>query len=127
MPSAHIAEAERLSASVHAALDPAEVVPDTPFVFREPLGTYQHLLSTSERILTFLGLSYMTDDEQQLNDSIARLDPEFWPVVDRHLNVSGLIDAGVRRGYALDPESFRHLEGKISPIRNDLLALLANR
>ncbi len=125
MPSSHLAEADRLSERVHAPLAAADIVPGTPYVFSEAIGTYQHRLATAERILQFLGLSYMTDGDEQVQESIQLLDPTFWSVVDRHLSVSGLLDAGIRRGFALDLESFRHLEGKIAPIRKELLERLA--
>ncbi len=78
----------------------------------------------TDRVLQFIGMVHMTGDEAQIDSTFAQLDEEFWPVAERHLNVSALLDVGIRRGFALDLESYRHLDGKIYPIRDELLACL---
>ena len=124
MPSEHLAEADRLSRRVHDPLTNEHALPGSPFVFSEPLGHYQQQLQMAERVLSFLGLAHMTEDDDQLDRSIEQLDPAFWPIAARNLNVSGLLDVGIRRGFALDLEGFRQLDGKIAPIRTELLARL---
>ncbi len=121
MPGQHLGEAKRLLGTVHQPMDPATIVGDTPYVFSEPLGHYQHELQIAERALQFMGMAYLTEDDAQLDAAFTQIDPELWSLTDRHLRVSALLDAGIRRGYALDPEGFRHLKGKISPIRDALL------
>jgi len=125
MPGQHLAEANRLLGSVHQPIDPETVVPNTPFVFSESLGHYQHELQVAERALQFMGMAYLTDNEAQLEAAFDQVNPRILPVADRHFRVSALLDAGIRRGYALDPEGFRHLDGKIAPVREELQARLA--
>lgn len=126
MPGEHLAEADRLLGSVHEALDPKDVVPGAPYVFDEPLGHYQHMLMMTERVLQFMGMAYMTDDDAQLDLALDKIDGTFWPIAERNLNVSALLDVGIRRGYGLDAEGFQHLGGKIFPIRDALFERLAS-
>ena len=120
MPGEHLAEAERLLRRVHEPLADADIVAGTPYVFSEPLGEYEYKLKMTERVLSYLGMAYMTEEDAQLNSAFDQIDPEFWPVTKRSLNTSALLDSGIRRGYSLDPVGFRHLSGKISPIRDAL-------
>ncbi len=124
MPGEHLGEAERLLRRTHEPLDPADIVPGTPYVFTEPLGHYQHKLQMTERVLSYMGMSYMTEDPEQLDAAFDQIDAKFWPVVKRNLNASAKLDVGIRRGFSLDPVSFRHLGGKIHPIREALLERL---
>ena len=124
MPGLHLAEAEKLLNNVHHQLAVDEVMSGTPYVFDEPLGVYQSKLQMAERVLQFIGMVHMTGDEAQVDSTFAQLDVAFWSVVERHLNVSALLDVGIRRGFALDLESYRHLDGKIYPIRDELLGCL---
>jgi len=127
MPGQHLAEADRLLKSVHQEIDADSVLSGTPFVYDDSFGTYQHKLNMAERVLQFMGLAYLTEDDAQLDAAVSQLDPEFWPIAERNLNVSALLDVGIRRGYALDAEGFRHFEGKIAPIRNVLLERLSDQ
>lgn len=122
MPGKHLLEAEKLLRSVHDPLPVTDVVPGTPYVFDEPIGTYESKLKMAERVLQFIGMVHMTRDLAQIDSTLAQLDFGFWPVVDRHLNVSALLDVGIRRGFAIDQQSYNHLDGKISPIRDELFA-----
>ncbi len=124
MPGLHLAEAEKLLRNVHDPLNASDVLSGTPFVFEEPIGTYQSKLHMTERVLQFIGMVHMTGDEAQIDSTFAQLDENFWPVAERHLNVSALLDVGIRRGFALDLESYQHLDGKIFPIRDELFACL---
>ena len=120
MPGQHLAEADRLLTRVHEPLPEDEVVPGTPYVFREPVGHYVQKLKMSERVLSYLGMAYMTEDPDQIDSAFAQIDAGFWPVVKRHVNTNALLDSGIRRGYSLDPVEFRHLGGKLHPIRDAL-------
>jgi hypothetical protein len=124
MPGLHLVEAAKLLGKVNEPLDPAETLSGTPYVFDEPIGTYQSRLQMAERVLQFVGMVHMTGDAEQIDATFDQLDPSFWPVVERHLKVSALLDVGIRRGFALDLESYRHLDGKIFPIRDELLERL---
>lgn len=124
MPANHLSEAEWLLNKVHEPMSDTEIVAGTPYVFERSIGVYQSKLQMTERVLQFVGMVHMTDDQDQIDSTFAQLDFDFWPVAERHLNVSALLDVGIRRGYALDLESYRHLDGKIHPIRDELFACL---
>jgi len=124
MPGQHLAEADRLLRSVHEPMDADTIHPGTPYVFDQPLGEYQLKLTMTERVLSFMGMSYMTEDDAQIDAAFDQVDAVFWPVTKRNLNASALLDVGIRRGYSLDPVSFRHLGGKIAPIRDALFERL---
>ena len=120
MPGQHLAEAERLLRRVHEPMDEADIVPGTPYLYDKPLGEYEHKVKMSERVLSYLGMAYLTEDQAQIDASFEQLDAEFWPIVERNVKTGGLLDSGIRRGLALDPVAFRHLGGKIYPIRDAL-------
>ena len=124
MPSQHLTEADRLSKSVHQDIDPAHVIADPAFVFTEPLGVYQQKQQITERALSFLGLAHLTGDDDQLDDALSVIDPDFWTVARRNLPVSDLLDLGIRRGFAVDPDEFREREAEAKPIRDSLLERL---
>ncbi len=124
MPGQHLGEAERLLGSVHEPLDPASIIPDTPFVFDQPLGHYQHKLKMAERVLQFIGMAHLTKDDEQLAASLDQIDPELWPVAERNLRVPNLLDQGIRRAFTLDAKGFAYLGGKVEPIREELLQML---
>ena len=126
MPGQHLAEAERLLGRVHQPVAPGELG-GGPYLFTEPLGHYQHKLAMTERVLTFMGMAYMADGEEQLDSAMDQIDADFWAIANRNLNASALLDVGIRRGYALDLEGFRHLGGKIHPIRDVLIERLEQR
>ncbi len=126
MPGQHLVEAEQLLGRVHQAVS-AEELSSGPYLFTEPLGHYQHKLAMTERVLTFMGMAYMTDGEEQLDSAMDQIDADFWAIASRNLQASALLDVGIRRGYALDLEGFRHLGGKIHPIRDVLIERLEQR
>lgn len=125
MPGEHLNEANRLLGSIHQPLDPASILPDTPYVFDQPIGHYQHQLKMIDRALQFMGMAHLTNDEAQMDAALDQVDADFWPIAERSLPVPNLLDQGIRRAFTLDAKGFAHLGGQVAPIRDTILERLA--
>ena len=125
MPGQHLGEAKRLLGLVHEPIDPERIVSDTPYVFDQPIGHYRHEMQMTDRALQFMGMAYLTENEEQMGAALEQVDPALWPIAERNLSVSSLLDQGIRRAFTLDAKGFAHLGGKVKPIRDALLKRLA--
>ncbi len=128
MPGDHLAEAARLLGSVQEPLDPQRMVAGTPARYHEPLGRYDTKMALARRVLTFAGIAAQSsDDGSTLDVAIDRLDPVVWPAVKRHMRVTHLLNAGIRRGMAASPEEFEGRRPEADRIRKSIVRTLDQR
>ena len=127
MPAEHLGEADRLLRSALQPLDPSHLIPDAPHPLDQPVPHYQAQIRFAKRILIYAGMAALTDDPNQLEQSLAYLEPGSYDYLDRHLDIRGIVFEGVKRGLGASNTDAQAIRADVDPIIDHVVHRLRQR
>ena len=124
--SRHVSRSVGLIGSAYTRFDlPAIDVPAS-YPFPEPLPHYQELLTRTRRAIQYASTALVRGDVDAFDEILGTLDPGSWPLVRRHVSLSGRITDGLRRAAGLDLADLPEIVEEFAPLCAAIEASVAN-
>ncbi|HEY6627984.1 MAG TPA: glycosyltransferase family A protein, partial [Acidimicrobiia bacterium] len=114
-PAAHTLVSSGL---IRAANKPARrkiLASPTPFPMPAAVSTYRSLLKIAERATRFAAMALVDGKPEAMHKTLSVVDRGTWPLLDRHLVVSDLVQTGAARALGLQPDQLKTEGDALSP------------
>ena len=98
----HVSKSIGLIDSAYSPAQLHDLDVSASYVFPEPLPYYQELLTRARRAVQYASTALVRGDVAAFDEILGQLDAGSWPLVRRHISLSGRITDGLRRAAGLD-------------------------
>jgi glycosyltransferase involved in cell wall biosynthesis len=114
-PAAHTRAAASLIRAAHRPVEPGILLDPTSFPMSEPLFRYQEVLAIAGRAIRFAAMALADGDHEGMVSTLEVLEPNTWPLIERHLDLSDLVTRGVARSMGKRPTDLLTVSDALEP------------
>ena len=106
-PAAHTLVSSGLIRAANQRASRKILASPTPFPMLAPVSTYRSLLKVAEHATRFASMALVDGKPDAMRKTLSVLDPGTWPLLDRHLVFSDLVQIGAARALGLQPDQLK--------------------
>lgn len=119
MPLQHLRAARRIFDGAHRPLADAEVIPGTPYVYRESVAVYHEQAAFAGRTAQYAAMAYLhdADDFREILNEL----PDIWRQIEDEIRASSHVQAGIQRFLAASDEVLSDLRTDIAEVTSAVL------
>jgi teichuronic acid biosynthesis glycosyltransferase TuaG len=114
-PAAHTAAAAALIRAAYDTAAPGLLLKPSPYPLLEPLPAYQARVTIAERAIRFAAMALVDGDHEEMESTLAILEPGTWSLLERHLDLPALVARGAARTLGVRPRHMETLAPELAP------------